>query len=376
MSDKPLFVPLPDADDSWSPPPMPSDSEEPAAVEAAPQQVSAEEKPTPREPTYEDLTLPGMPAGQPGSDQVLAVAGAEAPAAADADAAPEPELPVAEPPEPVAAPPAPIAAPPGPPVAAEPPFSVPPPTAGDSAPPGGEPPEEDGKRMTLVEHLTELRQVLIVSLSAWGIASIVGLVISHWIVLLLTKPLDTLHLKPVVLSPMGIFTIHLKVGLVAGLVLALPVILQQTWTFVAPGLTRKERRFAGPLMVSSLGLFALGAVLAFGFMFIGIRLVQLTTGITGIQYLPELNSYLGTMVVLILAFGITFEFPVALVLMAMVGLMTSARLRHARRAAYLVIAAVGYLITPGVDPVTPLALIVPLFLLYEASILVIRRMGK
>jgi sec-independent protein translocase protein TatC len=238
------------------------------------------------------------------------------------------------------------------------------------------PPANEEKRMTLIQHLEELRRVLIISLVAWAIASVAGLIASHWIVQLLTKPLDYLNLRPVVLSPVGVLTIHLKVGLVAGFVLALPIILQQAWTFVAPGLKATERRLAGPLLVSSLTLFALGSVLAYLFMYIGIRLLAPTLKFFGFEYIPVIDEYLGVVVVMILAFGITFEFPVALVLLSLLGIINSERLRRTRRGAYFTIAAVGYVITPGVDPVTPLALIIPLLLLYEGSILVIRRMGK
>lgn len=237
-------------------------------------------------------------------------------------------------------------------------------------------PKWDERRMTLIEHLTELRRVLIVCMIAWGVASVIGLALSHLLVQLLARPLDAVHAKPVVLTLTGAFTIHLKVGLVTGFILALPVILQQTWSFVAPGLKPAERRFAGPLLGSSLALFSLGALLAYAFTYVGIRLAIAFNNFSGITYIPELNAYLGLVVILMLAFGIAFEFPVALVLLAMMGLMSSARLRRIRRQAYFIIIAIGYLITPGVDPITPLPLIIPLLLLYEASILVIRRLGK
>ena len=228
--------------------------------------------------------------------------------------------------------------------------------------------------MTLIEHLEELRRVLIVSLSAWGIGTVVGTVLSDYVITLLSRPLLFLHLKPVYFSPMGYFSVHLKVGLAVGLVLSLPVLLQQVWSFVAPGLKPAEKRFAGPLLVSSLGLFAAGAGLAYFFLYIAVRIIDAVSH-GSLTYLPEINSYLGFILLLMLAFGITFEFPVALVLLSLTGLVSSAKLRRWRKGAILVIAAVGYVVTPGVDPVTPLALIVPLLFLYEASILIIRRLG-
>jgi sec-independent protein translocase protein TatC len=230
--------------------------------------------------------------------------------------------------------------------------------------------------MTLIEHLEELRRVLIVSLIAWVLGSAIGVALSGYIIDLLVRPLDYLHLHLSYFTPMGYFTIHLKVGLVTGLAIALPVILQQVWGFAKPGLKPQERRFAGPLLVSALLLFALGAALAYLFLCIAVRVIGAISHDPALTFFPEANAYLGFVLVLMLAFAITFEFPVALVLGALVGFITSTRLRRWRRGAYFIIAVVGYVVTPGVDPITPLALIIPLILLYEGSLLVIRRMGR
>ena len=234
----------------------------------------------------------------------------------------------------------------------------------------------DEPRMTVLEHLTDLRKVLIHSLLAWGLASLVGIAASFWIVKLLTLPLDLASYKPVVLSPVGAITVYLKVGLLTGLVLALPVIMQRIWWFVSPGLKPSERRFARPLLISSIVLFTLGAGLAYTFTFVGIQMLSRFSGFTGIGYVPVLDTYLGVLALLIVAFGITFEFPVALVLGSLVGFISSAKLKRWRKGAYLVIPAVGYMITPGADPITPLPLIIPLLLLYEGSIIVIKRMKR
>jgi sec-independent protein translocase protein TatC len=245
-------------------------------------------------------------------------------------------------------------------------------------PPPPETAEEgwDQRRMTVIEHLADLRKVLIHSLIAWGVASLVGLGASFWTVKLLTWPLVTAGYKPVVLSPVGTISAYVKIGLLTGLVLALPVIGQRIWWFVGPGLKPSERRFARPLLISSIVLFTLGALMAYGFAFVGVQLLAHFSGFTGITYVPVLDNYLGVLALLIVAFGITFEFPVALVLGSLVGVVSSAKLRRWRKGAVLVIIAVGYLITPGVDPITPLPLIIPLLLLYEGSILVIRRLGR
>ncbi|HEV1997455.1 MAG TPA: twin-arginine translocase subunit TatC, partial [Candidatus Dormibacteraeota bacterium] len=138
----------------------------------------------------------------------------------------------------------------------------------------GDPPvpaeEWDERRMTLIEHLEELRKVLIVSLAAWAVTSIVGVVASGFVIDLLVRPLRYLAktnpdaAKLHYFGLFGYFSIHLKVGLAVGLALALPIILREIWTFIAPGLRPAERRFAAPLLATTLTLFVLGALLAYG----------------------------------------------------------------------------------------------------------------
>lgn len=230
--------------------------------------------------------------------------------------------------------------------------------------------------MTLVEHLEELRRVLIISMAAWAAATVVGVVLSGSILDLIIRPLAYLHQPLHYFSPMGYFSIHLKVGVTAGLGMALPIIVWQAWTFVSPGLRAPERRFAKPLLVSSLGLFAAGAALAYFFLYIAIRMVSLVSHDGSLTFFPEANAYIGFVLLLMVAFGVTFEFPVALVLLSMARMVDAARLKRSRKVAYFAIAAVGYVVTPGVDPVTPIALVTPLILLYEAAILVISRIEK
>lgn len=266
-------------------------------------------------------------------------------------------------------------------VMSEPPvFVAPEPTA------PGAPPEAreawDERRMTLIEHLEELRKVLIVSLAAWAVTSVVGVVASGAVIELLVRPLRYLAktnpdaAKLHYFGLFGYFSIHLKVGLAVGLALALPIILRQIWTFIAPGLRPNERRFAGPLLATTLTLFVMGALLAYGFLYIAVRVLAPFVAGPNLVLFTGADEYLGFVVLLMMAFAITFEFPVALVLLASAGLMTSARLRSSRKVAFFIIAGVSYVVTPGVDPVTPLALGIPLVLLYEGSIFVIRRMGK
>ena len=133
---------------------------------------------------------------------------------------------------------------------------------------------EDERRMTVIEHLEELRRVLIISLVAWAVATIIGFLISGFILEIVLGPVK--HVlgpgKPLYFtSPIDKFFLYFKVGIFTGFILASPVILWQIWTFVAPGLHRNERRFAVGFVASAVALFAMGIGFAFFAMPIALR---------------------------------------------------------------------------------------------------------
>ncbi|HUY60505.1 MAG TPA: twin-arginine translocase subunit TatC [Candidatus Dormibacteraeota bacterium] len=240
-------------------------------------------------------------------------------------------------------------------------------------------PGEDDRQLTLVEHLTELRRVLIVCLIAWGLATALAFVFNHAIIRILEHPLlvalghtrSPFGTHVIYTGPIEGLSIPFKVASLAGIVLALPVILWQLWTFVAPALHRRERRLVGPFIGSSVVLFVVGAGFAYFVMPIGLTFLATFLGGDAV-YLPDLNSYLTFFGLLIVIFGVTFELPVVLCLLGAVGILSSLQLRRWRRAAIFIIIAVALIITPGADPFTPTLLSVPLILLYEGSILIIR----
>ena len=238
---------------------------------------------------------------------------------------------------------------------------------------------DDERRMTVVEHLQDLRRVVIVSLAAWLVATIVAAVFSHLLLSVLEYPLTSIlakhnHLisKPIITSPTELITIPIKVAMAGGLVLSLPVIVWQLWTFVSPGLLPAERRFALPVILSSLVLFAGGAYLAYFLMPVWLNLLSSIIGSNAV-YFPDLNQYLSFLTLVIVAFAVTFELPVVIVLLAMLGIISSAWLRRRRKVVWFAIILGAELITPGVDPVTPLFLAVPLLALFELSVLVVAK---
>lgn len=234
-------------------------------------------------------------------------------------------------------------------------------------------PVDEERRMTVLEHLEELRKVLIISLIGWAVGTIIGFALSGFVLELLLGPVrSVLGPKPIVYftGPVDKFFLYFKVGIFTGFVLASPIILWQVWTFVAPGLHRKERRFAIGFIGSAVALFAAGIAFAFFAMPIALRFLT-GFGSSDIQYFPLADRYINFILVVIAIFGVTFELPLALTMLGLMGIVTPAFLRRRRIWFWVGIFIGANLFTPGVDPFTPLLLAVPLIVLFEASILVI-----
>ncbi|MHB8892161.1 MAG: twin-arginine translocase subunit TatC [Candidatus Limnocylindrales bacterium] len=228
--------------------------------------------------------------------------------------------------------------------------------------------------MSLVDHLAELRDRLIRVILAVAIASSVGFVLGDQIVAVLKAPIP--GDAPLYFTGIGdAFVIKLKIAVVVGIILAMPVILWQVWRFIAPGLTPDERRIVRPWLPLALVFFALGTGLAYvilpfaaGFL-IGFETPDLKALITA-------GAYFDFVTTMFLAFGLIMEFPILLFGLSRVGIVTSQRLVGARRMAILGIAIFATAITPGGDLVSPFALGVTMYVLFEGTVFFIRRSGK
>ncbi len=232
------------------------------------------------------------------------------------------------------------------------------------------------RRLTVIEHLEELRRVLIIGGAAWLGCTLLAFVFNGPIITLLERPLVSVlahghHLvgAPIVTSPTEGISIPLKVASICGIIASLPVILWQLWGFIKPGLRSSERRFAGPFLASALLLFAIGATFAYLVMPVGLSFLANFLG-GNAEFLPDLNAYLSFFTLLIVVFGLTFELPIAVVMLGLLGIVSSKKLRAQRKAIWVGIVFVSLVVTPGADPFTPAALLVPLIALFEASILV------
>jgi sec-independent protein translocase protein TatC len=240
----------------------------------------------------------------------------------------------------------------------------------------------DERRMTIVEHLEELRRVLIISAIAWAVATTAAFIFHGAIFDFLLHPLvsvlgKTNHITSTAIftSPTEGLTIPIKISAIVGLIGALPVILWQVWGFVSPGLRPVERRFVGPFIASALLLFAAGSAFAYFVMPIGLNFLATFLGNSAI-YLPDINAYLSFLLLLIIAFGVTFELPVVVILLGLLGIVSSRRLRAQRKVIWVGIIIGALVVTPGADPYTPTALFIPLIIFFEASILILDRVLK
>jgi sec-independent protein translocase protein TatC len=241
--------------------------------------------------------------------------------------------------------------------------------------------------MSLVEHLTELRYRIVVAAAALGVGAFVGWFLFDPVIDLLTEPYcevlrsvppDKRVTEECALSILGALEpalIKLKLVFFLGLFLALPVILYQLWAFVVPGLTKRERRMSIPFVLSAVLLFALGAVFAYWSL---PKALTFLLGFAGDQFTPFLagDRFISFVMLVALTFGLAFEFPVALVFLLVVGVISTDQLRQWRRGAILFIAVFAAVITPSSDPFTMLAMTIPMVLFYEAAIIVGRLLKR
>ncbi|MCU1693040.1 MAG: Sec-independent protein translocase, TatC subunit [Frankiales bacterium] len=230
-------------------------------------------------------------------------------------------------------------------------------------------------RMSLVEHLYELRARLGKSLLAITVCVVVVFVFWEPVYDLLKQPFcDTNPDQGCKLVAIGIFEqfkVRLRVAFLGGIVVASPVWLYQLGAFITPALHRKERRYAAGFLVASLTLFAVGASFAYLTIDRGLEFL-LSVGGEGITTLVTVQDYLSFVTLCILAFGFAFEFPVVVMFLHVVGVLSSERMRGARRGTVVAIFAVAAVITPSQDPFTFCFMAVPLCLMYEGCILAAR----
>jgi sec-independent protein translocase protein TatC len=228
-------------------------------------------------------------------------------------------------------------------------------------------------RQPILEHLEELRWRLVKSAVALIVGAVVAFFFRDWLFELIESPYRRAIEDSDALAQFQVtegFSVAMRLSLFGGMVLASPVLLYQLWAFVNPALTSRERKWTIPIVTALAVLFTGGVV--FGYVILP-RGLEFLLGIQeGLEPIIGVGSYISLTLRFLLVFGLAFEFPVFLFAAAAAGLLSSSQLTQGRRWAVLIIVVIGAVVTPTGDPLTLMALSVPLYLLYEITIWLVK----
>lgn len=227
---------------------------------------------------------------------------------------------------------------------------------------------------TLISHLLELRARLLRAIVAVGIAIAPCLYYSNELFTFVAQPLlDKLPdgAALVATTVVGGFMVPFKLAVFVGLFVAMPYVLYQLWAFVAPGLYRREKRFAIPLLITSIILFYCGVAFAYFAVFpVMFEFFAHTTPL-GVRMMTDIGSYLSFVLTMFLAFGAAFEMPIAVVLLALTGLVSVEKLGSQRGFVLIGIFVIAAILTPP-DAISQTIMAVPMYLLYEGGLIMAR----
>ena len=253
-----------------------------------------------------------------------------------------------------------------------------------------ETPKNENHQMTFLDHLAELRTRLIKIILAVLVMMMLAFAFSNDIIRFLLYPPILLPglkpplelMRPVITQVQGLMMVKIQVGLIAGIILSLPVILFQLWRFIAPGLRKKERRYALPLILVTILFFLMGAAFAYvsvvpitlNFL-LSMGTIDAELGIV-IENMIDLDAYLGFISGFMFISGLTFELPVLSYFLTKIGILNATFMRKYWRHAAISSLVVAAIVTPTTDMITLFVVAVPIILLYEVSIWVSRVVGR
>jgi len=232
--------------------------------------------------------------------------------------------------------------------------------------------DDDQTVMTLVEHLSELRRRIFISLLAVTVGAIIGFILTPQVIGVLKAQggiVEPLRFT----SPGGALFLQLKIALIVGVVLASPVVLYELWSFISPGLTPSERRAIRPWVPLSILFLVLGVAVAFVTLPLAAGFL-LSFAIPGlVEPLITADSYFGFVTTMFLAFGLVMQFQFVILLLAKVGIVTIDQMRRNRRYVFIGIVIFAVIITPGGDPFSPTIMTLVMYPLYELTIRLVAR---
>jgi sec-independent protein translocase protein TatC len=228
--------------------------------------------------------------------------------------------------------------------------------------------------MPFLEHLEELRKRLLRSIMAIVVCALLAFYFSDEIMWFIIQPLEGVPLNNMQVA--GTFYAYMKVSLIAGLLASLPIVFYQMWSFIAPGLYRHEKVTILPLVLVSTVLFLVGAAFCYYLALPMALQFLLNFSSDLIKNYITVDSYISFIGFLMLAFGLSFQLPILAYFLGRFGLISSRFLAKGRRYAIVIILAVAAIVTPTPDVFTQLMLAVPMYALYEISILVVKVSGR
>ncbi|MCI0498470.1 MAG: twin-arginine translocase subunit TatC [Planctomycetales bacterium] len=239
---------------------------------------------------------------------------------------------------------------------------------------------EELKSMSLGDHLDELRVRLILALTGLAIAVIISFFFGHYFVKLLLLPYEeavrSAHVEPSIqaIKVTEPFMVYIKAVIVAAVLISCPWLFYQIWAFVSAGLYQHERKFVYAVAPFSAALFITG-VLFFLFVIGPLTLrffVKFKLGIDYVKYIPSLADYINFVLILSVIFGAAFQSPIAIIFAERMGLVSVETLAKVRKYVFLAVFVIAAAVTPSGDMITQTALAVPLYVLYEGSIIICR----
>ncbi len=224
-----------------------------------------------------------------------------------------------------------------------------------------------GEEATLVEHLDELRARIFVSLGALAVGFAVAFIFHHRVIHWLNRPLPAKNKHPITLSVAEPFLTSVKVSLAVGLALALPIVLWQLWSFLAPAVEEHAQRMVAVFVLFATALLVAG--IAFGYFLVLPQAIHFLTNFDDTLYKVEIRAgpYYSFVLTVLIAVGLVFELPIFILALVRLGVLSTRTLRKNRRLGYFIVAVVAVLL-PGIDPVTTTLEAIPLMVLYEGSI--------
>jgi sec-independent protein translocase protein TatC len=239
------------------------------------------------------------------------------------------------------------------------------------APRANVPAEE--QRMSVIEHLEALRRALIISIAAWAATTVAAFFVSGQVIGALITRAGIGH--GIYLHPAGGVLTELTVAMYLGFIVAAPVVIQQVWWFVSPGLHRHERRLMLPLIFATIFFFALGVAAAIYALPLYIRVLGALSP-PHVSYLADITELVGFILAMVVGFGLVFELPVVLFVLGMLRIISSRWLYRNRPWWFIGLALAANFLTPGVDPLTPMIMFIPLYIFYEGSSLLLKLSGR